>query len=151
MTAAFKIQLHQKCTEIVASRIFELTNVLKDIQEAANSESKSSAGDKYETGREMALLESEKIDVQLTEANKQMGILKKINSELETKTIAMGSLIETNNGTFYMAVGLGKIELKKQSIFVISPFSPIGKMLLTKKEKISFSFNTINYVVENVV
>ena len=145
-----KLQVYQRCSEIVASRIFELSNILKDIQEAANNESKSSAGDKYETGKEMAVLEAEKINVQLIEANKQLNILKKINPEKKSKTIAMGCLVETNNGVFYMAIGLGKIDVNKQSFFVISPFSPIGKILLTKKEKETFSFNNLSYVIKQI-
>ena len=134
---------------MVNSRISELSTALKDIQEAANNDTKSSAGDKYETGREMAQLEANKISTQLAEANKQKKVLNKIDLS-KNKTIGLGSLITTNKGTFYLAVGLGKIEMEEQTIFVVSSLSPIGQLLLNKKEKDSFFFNGINYLIEEV-
>jgi len=134
---------------MVNSRISELSTALKDIQEAANNDTKSSAGDKYETGREMAQLEANKISTQLAEANKQKKVLNKIDLS-KNKTIGLGSLVVTTNGTFYLAVGLGKIEIEGQTIFVVSSLSPIGQLLLNKKEKESFFFNNINYEILKV-
>ena len=41
------------CEEYVESRIQRILRSLKDLEEDMESEGKNSAGDKYETGREM--------------------------------------------------------------------------------------------------
>jgi hypothetical protein len=146
-----KIQLYQKCTEIIESRILKLKTALQETQDAANNETKSSAGDKHETGRAMAQLETEKLTSQLTEALILIEVLNKINPSIENKTISLGSMIFTNNGNFFISVSIGKVKVESHSFFVISPISPIGKLMLTKKEKESFSFNNMVYVIEQVV
>ena len=148
----FKIQVHQQCTTVVLQRINELKAILHEAQEAANNETKSSAGDKHETGRAMAQLETEKLTGQLTEALKLEQALTKIDPNIQHQQIGLGSLVTTNNGIFYLSVGLGKIELEGQTVFVISAVSPIGKLLLNKKEGCNLqpSFNGIQYVIESV-
>jgi hypothetical protein len=55
---------------VVHQRIASAEEAIRMAQESANQEGKSSAGDKYETGRAMAQLEIEKASGQLAEANK---------------------------------------------------------------------------------
>ena len=146
-----KISLHKICYNIAEKRISNIKNILQDVQDAANNETKSSAGDKHETGRAMAQLETEKLSTQLSEALKLEQVLQQINPELEHKIVGLGSLVITNNGSFYISVSLGKIEINDEIYFAISAVSPIGKLLLTKKEKESFSFNGKSYVILSVV
>ncbi|MCB9360962.1 MAG: 3-oxoacyl-ACP synthase [Flavobacteriales bacterium] len=146
-----KDKLHQQCLGIAESRITSLKEILQETQDAANNETKSSAGDKHETGRAMAQLETEKLTTQLTEALKLKQALYQIKTTSSTNQITIGSVVFTNKGNFYIAASIGKIELEIESFFAISPASPIGKLLLTKKEKDSFSFNGNKYVILSVI
>lgn len=145
-----KLVLHQKCLEIVENNISTIKLALHEAQEAANNETKSSAGDKHETGRAMAQLETEKLSAQLNDALNQKQLIAKINSNLQSKQITIGSLVYTTNGIFYIGISLGKIDINNETIYAISPQSPIGKLLLTKKEKDSFSLNGKMYVIEKI-
>lgn len=145
-----KLVLHQKCLEIVENNISTIKLALHEAQEAANNETKSSAGDKHETGRAMAQLETEKLSAQLNDALNQKQLIAKINSNLQSKQITIGSLVYTTNGIFYIVISLGKIDINNETIYAISPQSPIGKLLLTKKEKDSFSLNGKMYVIEKI-
>ena len=146
-----KIQLHQKCAEIIEQRITELKSIIQESQDAANNETKSSAGDKHETGRAMAQLETEKLSSQLSEALKTQKTLQKINPNIIHQNAALGSLAVTNNGIFYLSVGLGQVEMKYFTCFAISPASPVGKVLMGLKEKDKFSFNGRNYIIERIL
>lgn len=146
-----KLLIHQKCLEIVEGSILAIKLAMQEAQDAANNETKSSAGDKHETARAMAQLETEKLSVQWNEALKLSQVFAQLNPNQKNKQITIGSLVFTNNGYFYIAVSLGKIEVEQETIYVISPVSPIGQLLLTKKEKDSFSLNGINYVIERIV
>ena len=48
-----KQRLYNLCCEYVTERIAEAMQAIADTQEAVNNETKSTAGDKYETSREM--------------------------------------------------------------------------------------------------
>ena len=130
-----KKQLHAKCSEITQQRVTDLSAIIQEAQDAANNETKSSAGDKHETGRAMAQLETEKLSKQLSEALKLEQVLSQINPNTEHLQVGLGSLVTTNNGIFYISISLGKLELNNTNYFVISPVSPIGKLLTGLKKK----------------
>jgi hypothetical protein len=93
-----KKELHNLCINYVQKRIDTVEQAIKATQQAANEETKSSAGDKYETGRAMMQQETDRNQAQLNEANKLMVALNQINSYTTSKTVEAGSLVITNNG-----------------------------------------------------
>ena len=143
--------LHKECVNINSKQILALKNAIKQAQDAANNETKSSAGDKHETGRAMAQLETEKLTTQLSISLKTEEVLNQIDTKLAHTRGSLGSLIITGNGNFYLSVSLGKIIIDDKVFFAISSASPIGKILLTKKEKESFSFNGKSYLIETII
>ena len=145
-----KEQLYNKFVSIAQQRVTDLELIIKEAQHAANNETKSSAGDKHETGRAMAQLETEKLTKQLGEALKLAELLHKINPQVKHQLIGLGSLVITSNGNFFISASLGKIELNEITYFAISSISPIGQLLIQKKENDSFSFNNKTYVINKV-
>ena len=146
-----KDQLFIKCNELIAQKIIAIKDSLNEVQEAANNETKSSAGDKHETGRAMAQLETEKLTKQLSEALKLEQVLDQINPELEHLHIGLGSLVITNNGNFYISVSLGKTEIDDNIYFAISSVSPIGEKLLGLKINDELLFNDKKYSVNEII
>ncbi|MGE0562826.1 MAG: 3-oxoacyl-ACP synthase [Flavobacteriales bacterium] len=146
-----KLKVFQQCLAVVESNISAIKLALKEAQDAANNETKSTAGDKHETGRAMAQLETEKLSAQLNEALKMGQAINQLNPKQQTEQVLLGSLVTTNKGNFYVAISLGKIEVEGKACYIISPVSPIGKILLTKKEKDSFSLNGTHYVIEKIL
>jgi hypothetical protein len=78
-------ELFDLCCAYAEARIRVAKEAMQQAQQAANAEEKSTAGDKYETGRAMAHLEKEKAAAQLFEANKLKEVLHKINPEITTQ------------------------------------------------------------------
>src|ERR1700761_1799719 len=93
-----KKELHRLCVNYVQNRIDTVTQAIDAAQQAANEETKSSAGDKYETGRAMMQQDTDRNRAQLTEANKLMVALNQINTDFSSETALPGSLVITNNG-----------------------------------------------------
>jgi transcription elongation GreA/GreB family factor len=151
MELAFKKEVYNACHQLVRKQVVDIREALEDAQSAANNETKSSAGDKHETGRAMAQLETEKLTSQLTEALKTLETIERINPENTSPEIKFGSLAETNNGMFYLSTGLGKVIVDDKVVFAISAISPIGKLLLNKKEKESFSFNGKTFMIKKII
>ena len=142
--------LYQHCLSLVENKIDRLKTAIGDLSEAAKNESKSSAGDKYETGLEMLQQEREKYKVQLRAVLLQQKTLANINPTVSKNTVELGSFVKTNHGTFFMSIGVGKVVLDDQNYFVISLSSPIGQILKDKKAGEKAVFNGRTYVLEEV-
>lgn len=136
--------IHYKLSE----KIDNLERLITETR-ASNNETKSSMGDKYETSREMVQQQINNLQIQLNENVKAKNSLKLINVNSH-QIVGLGSLVETDKGFFYIAVSVGEILLDLQKIFVISPESPLGKILIGKKRNDVFSINNINQKIENI-
>ncbi len=145
-----KQQLIQACSDYLKDKINALHVIINEVTESSNSESKSSAGDKHETGKAMMQLEIEKLGTQLKEAEEQLAEFEKINFQKTFQNVEQGSLIETNKGYFLIASSIGKITLDDKSVFVISNKSPLAIAFAGKSQKDSLSFNGVEYVIERV-
>ncbi len=145
-----KAEILAHCRALVATKIRALKQEMADLQESADQDSKSSVGDKYETGRAMVQLEQENLMRQYDEFIKLNDILLKLNPSLSHGEIGMGSLVETNHGLFFMSVGLGKLDTDDFSAFAIAPNSPIGQALLGKKTGESITLNGRTYEIKQV-
>ena len=113
------------------------------IQEARNNETKSSAGDKYETSREMMQAELDKQSLLLQQFIHQKNVFLKIQKTKPSEKIDFGSWVETNQGNYLIAVGVGKV----RDAFVISLASPLGIALKGQKRGDKISFQNKEYKI----
>ena len=145
-----KEKVHSAILENVNERIQSLNSILKDTFQATAEDSKSSAGDKHETGVAMAQLEQEKLTKQINEFLLLKEALLKINpSKVHTK-IEVGSLVETNNGWYYFSVGLGAVKMNETTIFAMNALAPIGTLLNGKMKGEQVVFNGKTTEILNV-
>ena len=115
----------------IAERRTVTEATIAELREAAENDTKSSMGDKYETGREMAQQEMRKQQLALENLQEMEQTLKQIDPEEEHDQILLGTLIETDKGWFYVSVSLGKILVDKQEAFAVSIKAPLIKMFQT--------------------
>jgi transcription elongation GreA/GreB family factor len=143
-------RLLAQCQLIVDQRISSAKEAIRMAQESANEEGKSSAGDKYETGRAMAQLEIEKASGQLAEANKLKQALEQIPVEAMGSVVKAGSLVITNQGNYFISIAADKLTIDDETWFAISAGSPLGAKLLGKKEGDVVKMMEKQIVVEKV-
>jgi len=146
-----KKQLHQLCINYVQQRMNAAQHAINEAQQASNDDTKSSAGDKYETGREMAQQETNRNLTQLNEANKLMVALNQIGTGITSDMAVAGSVVLTDNGKFYLSISAGTLQLNNENYFAISPGSPIGLKMKGCKAGDEFSLNGKKYKVEEVL
>ncbi len=146
----FKKLVFNFCEQHITEKISYFQQAISNAQESANEEGKSSAGDKYETGRAMMQLEIEKNTTHLAEAFKLKETLYKVEHTRPKDCIDLGSLIKTNLGYYYIAISIGAEVIEQQKVFIISAGSPIGKALLGKKENDSIQFNNLTIFIEAI-
>ena len=145
-----KQQLFDLCLTYITQRLATAKQAIQIAQASANEETKSSAGDKYETGRAMMQLEIEKNTVQLAEAQKLKQILDQIHPEKETQKVQPGSLVITDQGNFYIAISVGQISLNEKTYFAIAPSSPVGIKLAGRSAGDEFTFNNRTYSIRAI-
>lgn len=145
-----KQQLYQECLNYVQRCISAAQLAINEAQQAAKDDTKSSAGDKYETGREMAQQESNRNMAQLHEANKLKVLLNNV-PVAASKTIESGSVVITNSGNFYVAISVGAVQVDGVSYFAISLASPIGQKMKGLKPGEGFSLNGKSYIIQQVI
>ena len=128
-----KEKIHQKCLELVEQKIAVHQKAMKDAQNAANKEQRSTAGDKYDTSRAMSQNERDMYARQLAESLQMKKTLSTIDPGKASKKAISGSLVITAKGNYYLSVSCGKIVSEGKDYFAISPITPVGQMLLNKK------------------
>ncbi len=146
-----KSKLHRRCLEILEEKKAQLMSELEMLKNSAEEDTKSSMGDKYETSREMINLEKGKIAEQLTHVDKMLLIVLALDPSQACDKGELGALMMTSNGIYYLATSIGNVTLGDQQIFVISPVSPLGRVLLDKKEGDTLDFRGKTSVINSIL
>jgi len=145
-----KEELYKQCLQYVDDCINTAQQAMNAARESANDDTKSSAGDKYETGREMMQQEIDRNRRQLEEAKRLKLVLEQIDPLIITDTVQNGSLVITNFGKFYISISRGQILADGSNYFAISAVSPIGLKLMKQKTGYEFDFNGKIFKIEDV-
>jgi transcription elongation GreA/GreB family factor len=146
-----KEALFQQCVAHVNTRLQTIQTIISSHQKALSSETKSSAGDKHETGRAMLQLEMEKAGQQLAAVQQMQQTLAKINSSKPSTNIALGSVIKTSSAYYFLSISAGELTIKETVYFAISPSSPIGKLLMGKKVEDTFIWRGKEIKIDRVL
>ena len=146
-----KERLYLLCHDYIASRVAVIKQNAAEAQEAANDDTKSSAGDKFEVGREMMQQEVELNLARLGDMYKLKQALENVSPSVKSNTIQPGSLVHTSNGIYYIAIGAGKLALDGAIYYAISPEAPIALQMLGKTAGTDFVLNGKNMKIEKVL
>jgi len=136
-----KQQLYTFCCAYVAHRIETIQKAIGNAQASSKEETKSSAGDKYETGRAMMQLEIEHNTIQLAEAKKLEQIMDNVQRTQQGNSVQLGSLVILNNNNFYIAISAGQLKIGDKLYTTVSAQSPIGMKMMGMQTGASFTFN----------
>ncbi len=137
----FKTRLQEYCISLISERVNNALHAMENAQDAANEESKSSAGDKYETSRAMNHLEKDMHARQLAANKDELASLRSIDCHKLNPTATAGSIVQCKSMSFFIAAGLGKIIFEEQLFYIVSPQAPVAISMLNKKKADGLSFN----------
>jgi transcription elongation GreA/GreB family factor len=126
---------------ILKNKLEEIEKAILNVQNAANEESKSSMGDKYETGRAMAQNDRAMLENQKNELLKDIATFENTNFEQHSDFIKNGSLVRTSIGYLLVSISLGKVTEENTAVMLISSASPLGTLILSKKTNESVVMN----------
>ena len=133
--------LFDACSLELKAKINSVHEAIALQQESTKGETKSSAGDKYETGTAMTHLELEKLGNQLRSLETNLRKLNSFQDLKPSQKVQSGSLVRTESHVFWISIGIGEVKLNERKYYVISPLSPIGQQLISKETGHTFVFN----------
>lgn len=139
--------LYRYCETYIQDRYARIERQIQSLQQALISETKSSAGDKHETGRAMIQLEREKLGNQLAEVELLQQRFKKVPLEGASDQVALGSLVFTSQYHYYIGISAGKVSVEDQTFFAIAPNTPMGKLLMGKSQGACINFNGSEFCI----
>jgi len=109
-----------------------LETTIAEAKKSRDNETKSSVGDKFETGRARLQTEIDRYSIQLNKIGQLKNDLIQIDINKKHKKVALGSLLITTNGNYFISIGYGKITVLENSYYAISLASPIGQLFRDK-------------------
>lgn len=146
-----KGRLLDACRELVEQKSTLIQQELDAARNSGNEETKSSAGDKHETGRAMAQLAQENLSKQL----QQVALLSKSLDELEPitelKSAKAGALIQTSSMCLFLGISLGKITVGDLMVYCISLASPVGQSILNKQKGDTYTLNGQSQTILDII
>lgn len=132
----FKDKIYRVAIALVKGKICLLNDERKAISEGILEDSKSSAGDKFETGREMMTQDLNHVEKQLKQMNRDLDELYRLQAIKESNgTIREGSLLQLGSEWFLIAISLGQLLVEGENVFLLSKNSPLGQLLIGKQNK----------------
>lgn len=129
MMKRFKENIHDRCLQLVGEKLNLLLQKQQDLAASVADETKSTAGDKYETARAMLHIEQEQLARQIAELKAQLFSLNLIDPGTTTQRITLGSLVCANDHYYYLSTALGKLQFEGKTIYTLSLQSPLGAQL----------------------
>jgi len=148
-----KTELIKLISQKLSGKIQNFEKLIAETR-ASNNDTKSSMGDKYETGREMLQQEINNLQVQLNEVLKQQDFLKtsfdKLRMTKKFDKAEKGAIVKTERGLFFISVSLGELSFEHQKIICISPESPLAKAMNGKQKGDVFSLNNMSQKIVDI-
>ncbi|WP_289021950.1 transcription elongation factor [uncultured Salegentibacter sp.] len=136
-----KEKLNKACEAYVEERIKRIEVAMAGLETDLENETKSSAGDKYETGREMINLEWNKLSGQLQQFKNLGNTLNLAKSRTNNGSAQLGAAVKTNMANYFIAIPADRIIVEGEAYFAIGANSPIAQLLLHKTAGEEITFN----------
>ena len=145
-----KIRIAALARERLYSQLAEARQQLADLSSSSAGEGKSSAGDKYETQREMIKQSQDIVDRQLARIQEMINHLEKIPTQPCTQ-VQEGALVKLPIGLVWVGVSLGKVVDEGKEYLLVSKDSPLFLAINGLKAHQSTLFRGKKLVVEDVI
>jgi transcription elongation GreA/GreB family factor len=136
----WKQLLKKEGVQLLQIRVATIEEAIQNSRDSANSDEKSSAGDKYETGRAMGQLDIDMNARQLQKCLEEIDLLQSIDVSKLYAQVRTGACVSTPEGFFFVGIGLGLLQVNGKAVIYLSPQAPLASELLGKKSGDHFRF-----------
>lgn len=145
-----KSAVHQRCRQLLTERGRELERQLGELSASVANETKSTAGDKFETARAMLHIEQDQARRQLGTLNAQLAVLDMIDPLKPSNRAGLGSLVLLSGVWYYLSTSIGKVSVDGHTLIALSLEAPLGALLKGHAPGDNLTLNGRTLVVEAV-
>jgi hypothetical protein len=147
-----KAKVYQSALTLLKEKYRLLKQERDTMLEGILEETKSSAGDKFETSREMMTQDLMTLELQIKQSKIDLDEIQRLQAIKETApTVQEGSMIKLGSDWFMLAVSVGQINVDDQKVYLLSKNSPLGQLILGKKKNDEVNFRGKNQLIEELV
>lgn len=130
-----KEKIFQAAIRQLKEKISLLQQERKAVSEGILEDTKSSAGDKFETGREMMTQDLKTIETTIEKLQEDLDEIYRVQSiKSNSEAVREGSLIQLGTDFFLISASIGQLEVDGKKYFLLSRNSPLGQVLIGKKK-----------------
>ncbi|WP_026966438.1 hypothetical protein [Algoriphagus terrigena] len=148
----FKAKVYQTAITQLKDKEALLSTERKNIIESILEDEKSSAGDKFETGRETMTQDLNTIEGQIKQGKNDLEELYRLHTIKDTPaSVQEGALVKLGADWFLIAVSIGAVKVDDSKVFLMSKNSPLGELLIGKKKKDQVNFRGKTHLIEELV
>lgn len=147
-----KAKVYQSALTLLKEKNRLLKEERDTMLEGILEETKSSAGDKFETSREMMTQDLMTLELQIKQSKIDLDEIQRLQAIKETApSVQEGSMIKLGSDWFMLAVSIGQINVEDKKVYLLSKNSPLGQLLLGKKKNDHVNFRGKNQLIEELV
>ncbi len=143
---AFLLFLNQH----IQTEVDQIQHELKLISVDLTNDTKSSAGDKFETAREMANQEINKLQTVLLDKKRFLQLLQSESFSKTHTSIQAGTLVQISGQWYFFGVPFGKLIYKEKQILGIGLTAPFAQFFLKNKTGAELQFNGNEFHIEKL-
>lgn len=136
---AIKKNLLAECIKTHTASLEAVKEAMVMAQESANEE-QDSMEEKFESFRAQCLIDRDMYAKQLQDGIAGLATLNLVVPNKENESIALGSVIITQDMSYFVAISIGEIKTDDGPFYAISTHSPIYKAMSGKKKGEKFNF-----------
>jgi len=134
----FKKELLDHCISLKVANAENISAAIKDAQQSASEY--GSPKDRYDSFREQMLAKRDMYAQQLQAVQSELALLRRIDATKVLNSVGFGALVFLPDQIVFIAVGLGKVEFKGRSCYVVSLRVPLCQVMNGLKKGDSFEF-----------
>jgi len=141
--------LWSKCVELQT----QLVNAAKSSMESASEsalDQDSSTDENGESFKEQCHRDRDMYAIKFRDASAGLKSLNRINPEVETDIVRVGSIVFTNAQNLFISISLGQISCEGDNFVAISTQSPLYQSIEGKRKGDKFDFRGQKYTINEV-
>jgi transcription elongation GreA/GreB family factor len=146
-----KQKIHLAFLELIKNKLSNQNNTIKDLEFSVANETKSTAGDKYETSLAM-------LQIEIVNEAKKKEVLNELRLNLNTldpsinyTTVKKGSLVKCGKYYFYISAAIGKLNIDSIEVMAISPIAPLAKLLINLSIGEQVQYNNQTFIIDTIL
>jgi hypothetical protein len=143
-----KERLLARCIEIKEESVANIQAAMEDAQQSANEY--GAPKDRYDSFRAQLMRKRDMLAQQLSQVEEELRFLRQVKPGVASTKVEHSALVVLNSQILYVLIGLGKVIIDENTVYVVSPVVPLVEAMKNLKPGNSFSFRGQTMMIKEI-